>query len=434
MRAYDIIRKKRDGEALTEAELGFILDGYLKGTIPEYQISSFLMAIYFQGMDDGEVAWMTKLMLNSGVVIDLSDIKGRKVDKHSTGGVGDKISLVLAPLVAAAGVKVPMISGRGLGCTGGTLDKLESIPGYKTSISINEFKKIVKDVGCAIIGTTGEFVPLDRKLYALRDVTATVETINLIAPSIMSKKLAEGIDGLILDVRSGCGGNVKNDKDAMKLAKIMVAIGKKMGKDVVAIISDMSQPTGNFVGNALEMYESVRCLEGKGPADLDALVLEEGAHMLKLAGLTKSIDDGKLRLERHLKDGSALAKLAQMVGAQGGDVNYIRDPEKLLKARNKKEIYSPKAGFVSGLHAEKVGLASIVLGAGRESINSVIDRAVGIELKKKVGDEVKKGEALAVIHYNGDAKLGDAEAMLKDAYKFSSKKTRPPKLIRVTLR
>jgi len=433
MRPYDLIIKKRNGDNLTRDELQFFLKSYLEENVHEYQMSAFLMAVHFQGMNDEEIAVMTETMLNSGSVMDLSDIPGRKIDKHSTGGVGDKISLVLAPLVAEAGVKVPMISGRGLGCTGGTLDKLESVPGFTAYISTDEFKKIVNEVGCVITGTTSDFVPLDRRLYALRDVTATVEVIELIAPSIMSKKLAEGIDALVLDVRSGCGGNVKNDEQARKLANIMVGIGKNMGKEVVAIISDMNQPTGNFVGNALEMYESVMTLRGEGPEDLKTLVVEEGAHMLRMAGITDNLDDGKSRLTALLKSGAAVDRFVKMIEAQKGDTEYILNPEKLLSAKHKKELLSPQTGFLSELHAEKVGLASIEMGAGRKTMDSTPDYEAGIELLKKIGDEVKKNEPLAILHYNDRTDIDTALRMLTDAYKFSAEKTTPPELIRATI-
>lgn len=430
MRIPDLLRKKRDGGNLTGDELKFLLSGFQDGSVHNYQMSAFLMAVYFQGMNDDEIAVMTETMLNSGAVLDLSDIPGKKIDKHSTGGVGDKVSLALAPIVACAGVIVPMISGRGLGCTGGTLDKLESVPGFSACISPERFKEIVGDIGCIIAGTTDEIVPLDKKIYSLRDVTATTEPIELIASSIMSKKLAEGISGLLLDIRSGSGGNIKSDETARKLADIMTGIGRKMGKKVSCLITDMNQPTGNFIGNALEMYEAVLILQGKGPEDLKTLVVEEGVLMLSLAGIIDDPDDGRSLLRGLLDKGSGVAKFADMIGAQGGDPEYIYNPEKFLSAKDKREIISAETGYIAELHAEKVGLAAISMGAGRESIDSVIDHAVGIELLKKVGDRVDKGEPIAVLHYNDRSQIVDAERMVLDAYKFSKAKTTPPELIK----
>ena len=405
MRAYDVIRTKRDGGKLSPEQIAFALDGYTRGAIPDYQMSALLMAIVLRGLDAKELAAWTRGMLESGEVLDLSAIPGTKVDKHSTGGVGDKISLPLAPLVAAAGVKVPMVSGRGLGHTGGTLDKLQSIKGFRVDLSTADYRRLVAEVGCCLIGQTAEIAPADKKLYALRDVTATVESVPLIASSIMSKKLAEGIDALVLDVKVGSGAFMKTKADATVLAKTMVGIGKSMKKRVVALLTDMDQPLGVAIGNALEVRESIEVLRGGGPADVVELTVELGAHMLVLGNVAKNVEIGRKMIRERIADGSGLAKFREIVVAQGGDPAMVDDPSKLPTAPNTAELVAPKSGTIMTIHAERVGIAALVLGAGREKVDDVIDPAVGIEMLARRGAKVKRGEPIARLHYGSDERL-----------------------------
>jgi pyrimidine-nucleoside phosphorylase len=412
-RAIDVIRKKRDGVELSQAEIKGLVNAYTQGKIPDYQVSAWLMAVVLKGMTRPETAALTDAMLHSGDVLDLSTLSARKVDKHSTGGVGDKTSLVLAPLVAAAGIAVPMISGRGLGHTGGTLDKLEAIPGFNVNLSVAEFCRVLETCGCAMIGQTAEIAPADRKLYALRDVTGTVESPYLICASIMSKKLAEGIDALVLDVKTGSGAFMKTEKDAAFLAELMVETGKRMGKKVVALITDMDQPLGNKIGNALEVIEVVEVLRGGGPEDLRELCLELAAWMLHLGGVAKTVAAGKQLSAELISSGKALGKFRQMVELQGGDARVIDDTKRLPQARHTLQVLNAKAGYLASMQCEQIGTASVILGGGRERKEDSVDPAVGIVLHKKVGDRVAAGEPLATIYYNSEAQVPRARQLIE---------------------
>ncbi len=416
MRAIDVIRKKRDGGELSPEEIEFFVSGYTADRIPDYQVAAWLMAVLLRGMTRAEMAALTDSMLHSGSVLDFSDIPGRKVDKHSTGGVGDKTSLVIAPLVAAAGVPVPMISGRGLGHSGGTLDKLESIPGFNVNLSLADFRRVLSTCGCALIGQTAEIAPADKKLYALRDVTCTVESPPLICGSIMSKKLAEGIDALVLDVKTGCGAFMKSEESAISLAELMVETGVRMGKKMVALITDMDQPLGNKVGNALEIEECIEVMRGAGPADLRELCLELAAWMLLLAGRVTSLGEGTSLAAELIASGAALEKFREIIALQGGDAGVIDDTGRLPQAQHHLPILGRSGGFVASIQCEHVGVASLVLGGGREKKEDTIDPAVGIVVHKKVGDAVHAGEPLATIHYNSDARLNEARRLLEESY------------------
>lgn len=429
MRAYDIIYKKREGQKLNEEELEFLVNGYVEGEIPDYQMSAWAMAVYFQGMDSEETAELTRLMAESGDMIDLSPINGVKVDKHSTGGVGDTTTLVLAPLVASAGIPVAKMSGRGLGHTGGTIDKLESIPNFNTSLSRDKFFDNVNKHGVAVVGQTGNLTPADKKLYALRDVTATVESIPLIASSIMSKKLAGGADAIVLDVKTGNGAFMKDRENAKKLAEAMVSIGKEVGRNTAAYITDMNQPLGKAVGNALEVKEAVKTLRGEGPEDLTELCVELGAGMLKLAGKVENEAEGKEILRENLKNGKALDKFAEMITAQGGSANIIEDLSLLPTADNTLAVKAERSGYVSEIKALDVGLSAMILGAGRENKESEIDLAVGLELNKKIGDKIKEGENLAVLHYNEDENLKEAKDKLLNAFTITEDKAAKKELL-----
>lgn len=412
-RAIDVIRKKRDGIELSRSEIESLVNAYTKGDIPDYQVSAWLMAVVLKGMSRPETAALTDAMLHSGDVLDLSSLPAAKVDKHSTGGVGDKTSLVLAPLVAAAGIAVPMISGRGLGHTGGTLDKLEAIPGFNVNLPLAEFRRVLEICGCAMIGQTAEIAPADRKLYALRDVTGTVESPYLICASIMSKKLAEGVDALVLDVKTGSGAFMKSQKDATFLAELMVETGCRMGKTVAALITDMDQPLGNMIGNALEVIEVVEVLRGGGPPDLRELCLELAGWMLHLGGVADTVAQGKQQSAALISSGKALEKFRQMVELQGGDARVIDDSTTLPHARHTMKVTSAKAGYLSSMQCEQIGTACVILGGGRERKEDSVDPAVGIALHKKVGDRVAAGEALATIHYNDEAKAARARQLLE---------------------
>ena len=427
MRPIDLIRKKRDGGELSSDEVQFLIQAYTRDEIPDYQIAAWLMAVVIRGMTRRELSALTAAMLNSGEIIDLSDLPGTKVDKHSTGGVGDKTSLIIAPLVAAAGVPVPMISGRGLGHTGGTLDKLQSIPGFNVNLSLSEFRRVVGTCGCALIGQTAEIAPADKSLYALRDVTATVESPYLICASIMSKKLAEGIDGLVLDVKTGSGAFMKTEKESIFLAELMVESGKQMGKKMVALITDMDQPLGWKVGNALEIEECIEVMKGGGPTDLRELCLELAAWMLYLAGRTTSVSHGRELAVEIIRSQSALEKFREIIWLQGGDSSVIDDPARLPQAQHRLPILSPATGFVGAIHCEQVGIASLVLGGGREKKEDAIDPAVGLVLHKKVGDPVHAGEPLCTIRYNSDARLRDVRRLLEQAYRIAEQ---PPREVR----
>lgn len=430
MRPQDTIKKKRDGGTLTLAEIHDLIDGYTSGRIPDYQMSAFTMALFFQGASKEETVALTECMLHSGTVVDLSSIPGKKIDKHSTGGVGDKISIPLAPAVAAAGLCVPMLSGRGLGHTGGTLDKLESIPGFQVNIPLDRYVEILKTIDVCMIGQTSDIAPADKKLYALRDVTATVESIPLITGSILSKKLAEGIDGLVLDVKVGSGAFMKTEDEATALAENLVNIGTMMGKDVVALITDMEQPLGYCIGNTLEMLESLDVLRGKGPDDVVELTVELGAYMLQLGKVVDTVEQGRQKMRQVLSDGSALERFRQLVQLQGGDVGVIDDPATFSRAEHWLEVVAQSSGYVCSMDSEKIGVAGMLLGAGRENLDSKIDHAVGIVLGKKVGDAVTQGEALCVLEYNGDAKLIHAVRQIEDAYIIGDTPPKPLPLIR----
>jgi pyrimidine-nucleoside phosphorylase len=419
IRAIDVIRKKRDGGELSRYEIDSLVNAYTAGDIPDYQVSAWLMAVVLRGMTRPETAALTDAMLHSGDVLDFSSISAKKVDKHSTGGVGDKTSLVLAPLAAAAGVAVPMISGRGLGHTGGTLDKLEAIPGFNVNLPVAQFRRILETCGCAMIGQTAEIAPADRKLYALRDVTGTVESPYLICASIMSKKLAEGIDALVLDVKTGSGAFMKTEDDAAFLAELMVETGERMGKQVVALITDMDQPLGSMIGNALEVVEVVEVLRGQGPEDLRQLCLELAGWMLHLGGVSATVEDGKRQSEKLISSGKALDKFRQMVELQGGDTRAIDDPKKLPQAQHTMTISSPRGGYLGSLKCEQIGTACVVLGGGRERKEDSVDPAVGIVLHKKIGDAVSTGELLATIHYNSEARAQRACKLLEESYQIA---------------
>ena len=404
MRMVDLIIKKRDGHELTDEEISFWIDGYVKGEIPDYQSSAMQMAILFRGMNNREIATLTDRMEHSGEVLDLSHLKGVKVDKHSTGGVGDKTSLVLGPMVAACGATLAKMSGRGLGHTGGTLDKLESIPGVTIAIEGERFAKQVNSIGCAIVGQTGSLVPADKKMYALRDVTGTVESIPLIAASVMSKKLASGSDAILLDVTVGEGAFMKNMDDARTLAHIMVDIGNRLGRNTKAVLSDMSEPLGLAVGNALEVKEAIDALHGHGPEDLMELCYTAGSIMLVQANCAKDLEDGRKKLHVAIESGAAFEKFTKMIEAQGGDISYILHPEKFEVAKNLIEIHAEEEGYVKSLDALDIGIASMQLGGGRETLEDVIDMSAGIMLNKKIGDYVKKGELLCTLHTNKSEK------------------------------
>jgi pyrimidine-nucleoside phosphorylase/thymidine phosphorylase len=418
-RAIDVIRKKRDGVELSPGEIESLVNAYTRDEIPDYQVSAWLMAVVLREMTRAETAALTDAMLRSGEVLDLSFLPAKKVDKHSTGGVGDKTSLVLAPVVAAAGVAVPMISGRGLGHTGGTLDKLEAIPGFNVNLSVSQFRHVLKTCGCAMIGQTAEIAPADRKLYALRDVTGTVESPYLICASIMSKKLAEGIDALVLDVKTGSGAFMKSEKDAVFLAELMVETGERMGKRMVALITDMDQPLGNMIGNALEVVEVVEVLRGAGPEDLRVLCHELAGWMLHLGGVSKTVEDGRRLSEKLIASGKALETLRRMVELQGGDVRAIDDPKRLPQARHKMEISSARDGYIAALQCEQIGTACVILGGGRERKEDAVDPAVGIVLHKKVGDRIAAGEPLATIYYNAEALAVRARRLLEESCRIA---------------
>jgi pyrimidine-nucleoside phosphorylase len=418
----DIIIKKRDGGALTKDEIEFFARGVSDGKFADYQATALLMAIFWRGMSAQETAWLTDAMMRSGEVIDLTDLPGAKVDKHSTGGVGDKVSLILAPLAVACGLKVPMMSGRGLGHTGGTLDKLEAIPGFKVQLSVPEFRAILQQVGCAMIGQTPQVVPADRKLYALRDVTGTVECIPLICASIMSKKLAEGIDSLVLDVKFGKGAFMKKKSDALTLAQAMVDVGKAAGKPVWAQLTAMNQPLGRAAGHTTEVIESIECLKGRGPADLMEVTYALTGHMLVLGGKAKDTADARRQMEAAIAKGAALQVFRDMCVAQGGDPKVVDDYGILPTAKKLLEVKAgaDAAGFVAEVDALKCGHAIMALGGGRAAVTDKIDHAVGIADLIKIGEPVKPGTRLCTLHVNDDAKAARAEALIREAVKFSA--------------
>ena len=430
MNMYDIIKKKRDGGELSEKEINYFVEGYTKGTIPDYQASALLMAIYFQKMNKRETAQLTMAMVSSGETIDLSPIKGIKVDKHSTGGVGDTTTLVLGPIVAAAGAPVAKMSGRGLGHTGGTIDKLESFTGFSVDMTKEKFMKNVTENKIAIGGQTANLAPADKKLYALRDVTATVDNLSLIAGSIMSKKIASGSDAIVLDVKTGSGAFMKKEDDAFELAKEMVDIGTNVGRNTIGVITDMDQPLGFAIGNILEVKEAIDTLNGKGPEDLTELCLTLGAHMLVLGNISKDFKEGRETLKEIIESKRGLSKLKELVEIQGGESKYVDNPDLFPKPSVIKPVEAPKDGFVKSIVAEDIGRAALVLGAGRETKESTIDLSVGIVLHKKIGDYVNKGENIATIYANSEDKYNESKEMILDAYTIVKEEIKPKKLIK----
>lgn len=430
MRVYDIIKLKRDKEALTTEEINYIIEGYTNGDIPDYQVSALLMAIFLNKMDDRETLDLTLAMVNSGDILDLSKIKGIKVDKHSTGGVADTTTLILGPMVAACDVPFVKMSGRGLGHTGGTLDKLDSIENFNTELSSDELIDHVNEINIAIAGQTGNIVAADKKIYALRDVTATVDNLSLIASSIMSKKLALGADAIVLDVKMGKGAFIKNIEDAKDLSSKMVAIGNGANKETVALITDMNQPLGNAIGNALEVQEAIEILEGKHlDGDLFKVTLALGEELLILAGRAKNNEEARKLLMGTINSGSALSKFIKMTELQEGNVDMIKNLEKLPKTRSTFNVISDQDGYVTEINAEEIGKCSLILGAGREKVDSVINLAAGIVLNKRVGDSVKKGEILATIHSDEEEKTKEVNNKLKDIYKIDKERIKDNKLI-----
>lgn len=416
MRMYDLIMKKRNGGTLSKPEIDFMIDGYVKGEVPDYQMAAMMMAVYFVGMNEEETLHLTMAMANSGDILDLSMIEGIKVDKHSTGGVGDKTSLALTPMVAACGVKIAKMSGRGLGHTGGTIDKLESFEGFSTDIETKQFIRNVNEIGISIMGQTKDLAPADKLLYALRDVTATVDNMSLIASSIMSKKLAAGADAIVLDVKTGSGAFMKETEDAFALAKEMVTIGKNAGRNMMAVISDMDQPLGYAIGNALEVKEAIATLKGEGPDDFTELCMTLGSCMLIAGGVATEEAQARKMLQKVIEDGSALEKLAEFIGAQGGNNDMVFHPQLLPVASKISPVYAREEGYIQKIICDEVGICSLILGGGRETKESVIDLSVGIVLEKKVGDYVKTGDILAYIHSNDDNKKTACEERLLDAY------------------
>lgn len=430
MRTYDLIQKKRDKEALSKDEIEYMVRGYTNGNIPDYQMSAFLMAVYLNGMNEEEILNLTLAMADSGERLELDMIDGVKVDKHSTGGVGDKTTLIVAPIVAACGIPVAKMSGRGLGHTGGTIDKLESIPGYRTTISTDKFINNVNRIKIAIVGQTVNLAPADKKIYALRDVTATVESIPLISSSIMSKKLASGADAIVLDVKTGSGAFMKNENDAVALANEMVKIGRGAGKNTIAVVTDMNEPLGNAVGNALEVIEAIETLKGNGPDDLTEISVELAGHMIVAAGESKDIESARRLAKEMINSGKALGRFRELLKAQGGNTNVIDDYTLFPQADIIHEVKAEKNGYISRICTSDVGVTSLILGGGRETKESVIDLSVGIIMKKKIGDKVNKGDIIALLYANDKNKVKEAEEKLLSAYDFSDKKPEEIKLIK----
>jgi pyrimidine-nucleoside phosphorylase len=429
MRVVDLIHRKRDAGELTPEEIRFLIEGYTRGTIPDYQMAAWLMAAWIRGLSPAELAALTDSMLHSGKVLDWGNLPERKVDKHSTGGVGDKTSLILAPIVAAGGLRVPMISGRGLGHTGGTLDKLESIAGFNVNLSLAEFRRVLEKCGCALIGQTEEIAPADKKIYALRDVTGTVDNPFLICASIMSKKLAEGIDALVLDVKTGSGAFMKKIEDAEYLAGLMVETGKRMGKKMAALITDMDQPLGRTAGNAMEIAECVEVLGGGGPADLRELSIELSGWMFFLGDRTKDVAEGRKLAEEMIASGRARDKFRDIIREQGGDARVADEPQRLPQARGKLDVVSAAAGFVAGIECEGLGIACGVLGGGREKKEDAIDPAVGLEFHCRLGERVERGAKLATLHYNSNARLDEARKLVEASYRIGPAPPAPRPLV-----
>lgn len=433
MRMYDIIINKRNGRELLKEEIEFFINGYTKQQIPDYQVSALLMAIYFQGMTESETLHLTMAMAHSGEMLDLSGIKGVKIDKHSTGGVGDKTTLVLTPMVAACGIPVAKMSGRGLGHTGGTIDKLESFEGFSTGITPTEFIDNVNRIGIAIMGQTADLAPADKMLYALRDVTGTVDNLPLVASSIMSKKLAAGADAIVLDIKAGSGAFMKKETEAFDLAREMVRIGNNAGRKTIGVVSDMNQPLGWAVGNALEVKEAIDTLKGNGPEDLLELCMTLGSHMLILGQKAETVEDARAKLKATIQDGSALQKMADFIKAQGGNPDAVFHTLLLPQAEIIQSVTAPQEGYVVHIDCEKIGICSLILGGGRETKESVIDLSVGIVLQKKIGDYVRKGETLAILHANSQEKAIEAEQKFLDAFLISEEKPEKPVLIKGTI-
>lgn len=430
MRAVDLIRKKRDSGEHSREEIEFLISGYTRGDIPDYQMAAWLMAVWIRGLNPAESAALTECMLYSGEVVDHPDLPMKKLDKHSTGGVGDNTSLILAPIVAAGGLAVPMISGRGLGHTGGTLDKLEAIPGFKTGLSLADFRRVLRECGMSLIGQTAEIAPADKKIYALRDATSTVENIGLICASIMSKKLAEGIDALVLDVKTGSGAFMEREEDAVRLAEIMVDTARRMGKKAVALLTDMNQPLGRMAGHSNEVIEAIDVLRGKGPEDLRELSIELSAWMFYLGERTRSVEEGKRLAEEMVVSGKALDKLRQCIRLQGGDARVIDDVSLLPIARKQEDVVSTKAGFISATHCREFGIALAMLEGGRGKKEDKIDHGVGLEFHRRIGDRVEVGEKLVTIQYNSGTRLGEAKKRIESSFVIIETVARVPPLIR----
>ena len=434
MNTIEILRKKRDGNKLTKEEIIYMVSSFTKNKIPDYQFSAFLMTVFYKGMTTEETAALTEAMLYSGKVIDLSSIKGAKVDKHSTGGVGDKTSLIIAPIVAAAGINVPMISGRGLGHTGGTLDKLDSIHGFRTDMSLAEYKSTIKKCGAVLIGQTKEIAPADKVIYALRDVTATVESIPLITASIMSKKLAEGIDSLVLDVKTGTGAFMRETKDAIALAESLIGTAKAFDKKVIAFLTDMNQPLGNYIGNWFEIYETIKVLKGEYVENLTELCLTLAGAMIHLGGKADTIDDGIVIANEFLQNGKAFDSFVHMVKLQGGDLRIINEPDKYPKSKHSEKVYAAKDGFISAIDNYQIGMAALELGAGRLTKEDVIDPKAGIIFHAKIGQKVKKNDLVAELFTDRKNQIEDAKNKVLSALTVSNKKVAKPKLIKKILR
>jgi pyrimidine-nucleoside phosphorylase len=430
MRAVDLIRKKRDSGEHSREEIAYLVAGYTKGEIPDYQMAAWLMAAWIRGLTRAETIALTEMMLYSGEIVDHYDLPMKKVDKHSTGGIGDKTSLILAPIVAAGGLAVPMISGRGLGHTGGTLDKLESIPGFNTALSLADFRRVLKKCGMSLIGQTSEIAPADKKIYALRDVTSTVENVGLICASIMSKKLAEGIDALVLDVKTGSGAFMANEEDAVRLAEIMVDTARRMGKKCVALLTGMDQPLGRMAGHANEVIESIEVLRGKGPEDLRELSVELSAWMFFLGERTKSVAEGRALAEEMIATGKAIERFRRCIQLQGGDVRVIDDPSLMPRAKFQVDIFSPKSGYIIATRNRDFGIALAILGGGRAKKEDRIDPAVGLEFHRRIGDRVKAGEKLVTIQYNSEARLAEARKLAEDSFVFAEEAPLMPPLVR----
>ncbi|MBM7854697.1 pyrimidine-nucleoside phosphorylase [Desulfohalotomaculum tongense] len=429
MRMYDLIMKKRQGEELSAEEIDFIVQGYTRGIIPDYQIAAWLMAVYFQKLSARETVDLTMSMVNSGEKLDLSKVPGPKVDKHSTGGVGDKTTLVLAPMVAAAGVPVAKMSGRGLGHTGGTIDKLESIRGFNVSLTQQQFFQQLEKVKVAVVAQTGELAPADKKFYALRDVTATVDDISLISSSIMSKKIAAGAESIVLDVKVGSGAFMRNIDDAFKLARTMVEIGNSVGRNTVALVTDMDQPLGFAVGNAVEVAEAIDTLKGRGPRDLYTLCLELGAQMIAMAGVVPNVEEGKKHLQQLVDSGAALEKMREFITAQNGDAGVVDDPGKLPQAKYQEQVLAGDDGYVQAIAADEVGKVAMQLGAGRAAKEDKIDHAAGLILHKKIGDKVQTGEPLATLYTNDSSRMPQAKEMLLKTYTIGARQPEPRNII-----